>query len=155
MQQVQLIIWDEAPMTQKYAFEVLDKMLRFILGQNGRCGPVLHKHIRDVEILQGFHPYTEHEGDGTVSAKKKEEEDEATWIEIQERFLIKSCESPIEQIVKETYPDFTTRQHDDEYLKERAILTPRMMKRSSPSCSYETLIQAKAYAMELASSSLI
>ncbi|GJV08193.1 ATP-dependent DNA helicase PIF1-like protein [Tanacetum coccineum] len=27
--------------------------------------------------------------------------------------------------VEETYPDFTTRQSDDEYLKERAILTPR------------------------------
>ncbi|GKG02606.1 ATP-dependent DNA helicase PIF1-like protein, partial [Tanacetum coccineum] len=32
MQEVELIIWDEAPMTQKYAFEVLDKTLRDILG---------------------------------------------------------------------------------------------------------------------------
>ncbi|GKB63328.1 ATP-dependent DNA helicase PIF1-like protein [Tanacetum coccineum] len=32
MQQVQLIIWDEAPMTHKYAFEALDKTLRDILG---------------------------------------------------------------------------------------------------------------------------
>ncbi|GJR63441.1 ATP-dependent DNA helicase PIF1-like protein [Tanacetum coccineum] len=32
MQQVQLVIWDEAPMTQKYAFEALDKTLRDILG---------------------------------------------------------------------------------------------------------------------------
>ncbi|GJT19464.1 ATP-dependent DNA helicase PIF1-like protein [Tanacetum coccineum] len=64
-------------------------------------------------------------GDGTVPEKMKEGEDEATWIEIPERFLIKSWESPIKQIVKETYPNFTTRQRDDEYLKERAILTPR------------------------------
>ncbi|GKG12040.1 hypothetical protein Tco_0346277, partial [Tanacetum coccineum] len=28
-------------------------------------------------------------GDGTVPAKKKEEEDEATWIDIPEQFLIK------------------------------------------------------------------
>ncbi|GKB09479.1 ATP-dependent DNA helicase PIF1-like protein [Tanacetum coccineum] len=42
-----------------------------------------------------------------------------------EEFLIKSWTSPIEQIVSITYPDFTTRQADDEYLKERAILTPR------------------------------
>ncbi|GJV80370.1 ATP-dependent DNA helicase PIF1-like protein [Tanacetum coccineum] len=84
--------------------------------QKVRCGPVQHKQIRTVEILQG---------DGTVPTKKKEREDEATWIEISERFLIKSWESPIERIVKETYPDFTTRQRDDEYLKERAILTPR------------------------------
>ena len=32
MQQVRLIIWDEAPMTQKYAFEALDKTLKDILG---------------------------------------------------------------------------------------------------------------------------
>ncbi|GJX55088.1 DNA helicase PIF1, ATP-dependent [Tanacetum coccineum] len=32
MQEVQLIIWDEAPMTQKYAFQALDITLRDILG---------------------------------------------------------------------------------------------------------------------------
>ncbi|GJX28946.1 ATP-dependent DNA helicase PIF1-like protein [Tanacetum coccineum] len=32
MQEVELIIWDEAPRTQKYAFEALDKTLRDILG---------------------------------------------------------------------------------------------------------------------------
>ncbi|XP_071728373.1 uncharacterized protein [Rutidosis leptorrhynchoides] len=32
IQQARLIIWDEAPMTQKYAFEALDKTLRDILG---------------------------------------------------------------------------------------------------------------------------
>ncbi|GJW92955.1 ATP-dependent DNA helicase PIF1-like protein [Tanacetum coccineum] len=32
MQEVQLIIWDEAPMTQRYAFEALDITLRDILG---------------------------------------------------------------------------------------------------------------------------
>ncbi|GKC43642.1 ATP-dependent DNA helicase PIF1-like protein [Tanacetum coccineum] len=52
-------------------------------------------------------------------------EDEPTWIEIPEEFLIKSWTSPIEQIVAETYPDFTSRQTDDDYLKERAIITPR------------------------------
>ncbi|GKD01762.1 ATP-dependent DNA helicase PIF1-like protein [Tanacetum coccineum] len=88
IQQVQLIIWDEAPMTQKYAFEALDKTLRNILGRWYRAG------------------------------EKKQGEDEATWIEIPERFLIK-------HVVQEMYLDFTTRQHDDDYLKERAILTPR------------------------------
>ncbi|GJZ93036.1 ATP-dependent DNA helicase PIF1-like protein [Tanacetum coccineum] len=74
---------------------------------------------------QDFNKWVLTVGDGTVLAKKKEGEDEAAWIEIPERFLINSLESPIEQIVKETYHDFTTRQRDDEYLKERAILTPR------------------------------
>ncbi|GKC78141.1 ATP-dependent DNA helicase PIF2, partial [Tanacetum coccineum] len=48
-------------------------------------------------------------GDGKLPAKMKECEDEATWIVIPEKFLIKSWNSPIEQIVDETYPNFTTR----------------------------------------------
>ncbi|GJZ32569.1 ATP-dependent DNA helicase PIF1-like protein [Tanacetum coccineum] len=64
-------------------------------------------------------------GDGTVEAKKKEDEDEPTWIEIPEDFLINATESPIQQIIKETYPDFENRRNDSVYLKERAILTPR------------------------------
>ncbi|GKD57071.1 ATP-dependent DNA helicase PIF1-like protein, partial [Tanacetum coccineum] len=50
---------------------------------------------------------------------------QATWIEIPEDFIINAAESPIEQIVKETFPDFTTKKSDSAYLKERAILTPR------------------------------
>ncbi|GJY10519.1 uncharacterized protein Tco_0378704 [Tanacetum coccineum] len=69
MQQVQLIIWDEAPMTQK-------------------------------------------------------DEDEETWIEIPEEFIISSVKSPIEEIMKETFPNFATKQSEEAYLKERAILTP-------------------------------
>ncbi|GKE35718.1 ATP-dependent DNA helicase PIF1-like protein [Tanacetum coccineum] len=181
MQQVQLIIWDETPMTQKYAFEALDKTLRYILGYKnlekrsmifGGLTGLLGGHFRQIllvipkgkrlEVVQscinrselwkyckvftltrsmGVNEYYENGeidtrkqdfnkwvltvGDGTVLEKKKEGEDEAAWIEIPERFLINSLESPIEQIVKETYPDFTTMQRDDEYLKERAILTPR------------------------------
>ncbi|GKE63986.1 ATP-dependent DNA helicase PIF1-like protein [Tanacetum coccineum] len=56
---------------------------------------------------------------------KKEAEDEPTWIQIPEEFLIQSWNSPIEKIVSETYPKFTKRQTDDLYLKERGILTPR------------------------------
>nr|GEX25483.1 ATP-dependent DNA helicase PIF1-like [Tanacetum cinerariifolium] len=60
-----------------------------------------------------------------VIPKAKRPEDEPTWIQILEEFLIKSWNTPIEKIVLETYPDFTTRQSDDQYLKEREILTPR------------------------------
>lgn len=64
-------------------------------------------------------------GDGTLPAKCKDGEDEPTWINIPETFLIKSWHSPIEKIVAVLYPDFTIRQTDDMYLKERAILTPK------------------------------
>nr|GEU43251.1 hypothetical protein [Tanacetum cinerariifolium] len=45
VQEVQLIIWDKAPMTQKYAFEELDKTLRDILGfRNQKKRANLRRH---------------------------------------------------------------------------------------------------------------
>nr|GEV40442.1 uncharacterized protein [Tanacetum cinerariifolium] len=72
---------------------------------------------------QEFNQWVLAVGDGTLPAKMKEGEDEPTWIDISEKFLIKMWECPIQKIVKETYPDFNTRHTNDEYLKERAILT--------------------------------
>ncbi|GKB16804.1 DNA helicase PIF1/RRM3 [Tanacetum coccineum] len=62
-------------------------------------------------------------GDGKVPARIKDGEDEPTWIEIPKTFLIPSSDSPIQQIVEETYPNFIQRQKDDAYLRERAIFT--------------------------------
>ncbi|GJX00670.1 ATP-dependent DNA helicase PIF1-like protein [Tanacetum coccineum] len=74
MQEVKLIIWDEAPMTQKYAFKALDKTLRDILGFKN---PENREQIfRGMTVFLG---------------------------------------ADFRQIL----------QHDDEYLKEQAILTPR------------------------------
>ncbi|GJZ51267.1 ATP-dependent DNA helicase PIF1 [Tanacetum coccineum] len=181
MQEVQLIIWDEAPMTQKYAFEALDITLPDILGftdserRNQIFGgmtvllggdfrqilPVIPKAKRP-EVVQAcinrselwmhckvhtlkrsmrvneyspngeidtakqeFNQWVLAVGNGTIPAKIKEGEDEPTWIDIPEKFLITNWNSPIQKIVDETYPDFTTRRTNDGYLKERAILTPR------------------------------
>ncbi|GJX00601.1 ATP-dependent DNA helicase PIF1-like protein [Tanacetum coccineum] len=147
MQEVQLIIWDEAPMTQKYAFQALDitqilpvipKAKRpevleacinrselwkycnvFTLTRSMRVNEYLANEDIDT-AKQDFNRWVLAVGNGKLPAKMKEGEDEPTWIEILEKFLIKSWNSPIEQIVAETYPDFTTRQTDDEYLKENS-----------------------------------
>ncbi|GJZ69575.1 ATP-dependent DNA helicase PIF1-like protein [Tanacetum coccineum] len=63
--------------------------------------------------------------DGRVPARMKDGEDEPTWIEILEKLLINSSNSPIEQIVTKTCPNFIKRQKDDAYLRERAILIPK------------------------------
>ncbi|GJV90069.1 ATP-dependent DNA helicase PIF1-like protein [Tanacetum coccineum] len=83
MQEVQLIIWDEAPRTQRYAFEALD--ITQIL-------PVIPKAKR-LEIVQACINISNCgiiARDGTLPAKMKEREDEPTWIDIPEKFLIKS-----------------------------------------------------------------
>ncbi|GJU15982.1 ATP-dependent DNA helicase PIF1-like protein [Tanacetum coccineum] len=74
---------------------------------------------------QDFNQWVLAVGNGNLLVKMKDGEDEPTWIEILEKFLINSLNSPIEQIVAETYPNFIERQRDDAYLRERAILTPR------------------------------
>nr|GEW64396.1 hypothetical protein [Tanacetum cinerariifolium] len=72
---------------------------------------------------QAFNQWVLAVGDGKVPAIIKDGEDEPTWIEIPETFLIPSSKSPIQQIVEETYPNFIQRQKDDMYLRDRAILT--------------------------------
>nr|GEW79585.1 ATP-dependent DNA helicase PIF1-like [Tanacetum cinerariifolium] len=127
-QEVQLIIWDEAPMTQRYDFEALDITLRDILGF--KCPEKRSKFFGGMTVLMGGDfrqilpviPKAKRPelvqacinrselwkyckvlavGDDNLPAKIKEREDEPTWIDILER------------------------QTDEEYLKESAILTLR------------------------------
>ncbi|GJT26776.1 ATP-dependent DNA helicase PIF1-like protein [Tanacetum coccineum] len=150
MQEVQLIIWDEAPMTQRYAFEALDTTQilpviptakrpevvqactnRFELWRYYKVFKLtrsmrVNEYFPNGEIdtlKQEFNQWVLVVGDGTLPAKMKEGEDEPTWIDIPEKFLIKTWDCTIRQIAEETYPDFTSRQTNDEYLKKRAILT--------------------------------
>nr|GEV89223.1 hypothetical protein [Tanacetum cinerariifolium] len=74
---------------------------------------------------QQFNKWVLDVGDGNLPTKNKEEEDEETWIEIPEEFIISSVKSAIEEIMKETFLDFATKKSEEAYLKERAILTPQ------------------------------
>nr|GEV81394.1 ATP-dependent DNA helicase PIF1-like [Tanacetum cinerariifolium] len=96
LQHVRLIIWDEAPMTQIYAFKALDKMLQDILGYKNQARR--NRIFGGMTVLLG--------GDFRQILP-----------------VILNAKRP--EIVVETYADFILRQGDDEYLTERAILTPR------------------------------
>nr|GEW37114.1 ATP-dependent DNA helicase PIF7-like [Tanacetum cinerariifolium] len=93
MQEVHLIIWDEAPMTQRYAFEALDITLRDILGfKNTKKRNQIFGGM--TVVLEGVNRYCENRetdnskqefnrwvlavGDGTLPAKMKDVEDEPT-----------------------------------------------------------------------------
>ncbi|GJT50117.1 ATP-dependent DNA helicase PIF1-like protein [Tanacetum coccineum] len=127
MQHVRLITWEEAPMTQRYAFEALDKTNDGIAGRglsivlpvipNAKRPEVIQACLNQSELWkyckvftltrrmrvneyacngeidnrkQDFNRWVIAVGDGKLPAKKKESEDEPTWIEILEEFLIKS-----------------------------------------------------------------
>nr|GEW15785.1 hypothetical protein [Tanacetum cinerariifolium] len=96
LQHVRLIIWNEAPMNQRYAFEALDKTLQYILGYKNQANR--NRIFGGMTVLLG-----------------------GNFRQILP--VIPNAKRP--EIVVETYPDFTLRQGNDEYLIERAILTPR------------------------------
>ncbi|XP_071740749.1 uncharacterized protein [Rutidosis leptorrhynchoides] len=181
IQEARLIIWDEAPMTQRFAFEALDKTLRDILGAKddanrlklfggmpillggdfrqifpvvtkGKRQEVVHACINRSDLWQHcelhalsrimrvneytadghvdarkheFNKWVLNVGEGKVPALCKDGEDEPTWIKIPDEFIIKSEKTPIEAIVDTIFPDFINKQEDDDYLRERAILTTR------------------------------
>ncbi|XP_071718552.1 ATP-dependent DNA helicase RRM3-like [Rutidosis leptorrhynchoides] len=181
MHEARLIIWDEAPMTQRYAFEVLNKTLRDILGSKneanrdklfggmpillggdfrqilpvipkGKRQEVVHACINRSELWKFRHLHTLSRimrvneytfdgqidsrkctfnkwvldvGNGNMTASSKDGEDEPSWIKIPNEFIVKYGINPIETIVDTIFPDFNLRQDDEDYLRERAILTPR------------------------------
>ncbi|XP_071727418.1 uncharacterized protein [Rutidosis leptorrhynchoides] len=181
MHEARLIIWDEAPMTPRYAFEALDKTLRDILGSKKEANrdklfggmpillggdfrqilPVIPKgkrqevvnaciniselwkfcHLHTLSRIMRVNEYTLDGqidsrkrafnkwvldvGDGNVPTSSKEGDDEPSWIKIPEEFIVKHGINPIETIVDTIFPEFQLRQDDEDYLKERAILTPR------------------------------
>ncbi|GKC08719.1 ATP-dependent DNA helicase PIF1-like protein [Tanacetum coccineum] len=76
MQEVQSIIWDEAPMTY--------------MGVNE------YSVNEEIDIpKQEFNQWVLVVGDGNLPAKIKEGKEDPTWIDIPEKFLIKSWDSPI------------------------------------------------------------
>ncbi|XP_071740008.1 uncharacterized protein [Rutidosis leptorrhynchoides] len=136
IQQARLIIWDEAPMIQKYAFEALDKTLRDILGAQdetnrtrlfGGMPILLGGDVRQIlpVIPKGKRQEVLDIGDGNVPASTRDREDEATWIKITDEYIVESDTSPIDTIVDTIFPDFIANHQDEDYLRERAILTTR------------------------------
>lgn len=177
MAETSLIVWDEAPMIQKYAIEAVDKTLKDILsmknpkaaersfggittllgGDFRQILPVIPKgkraavvdtcitksylwekcelfllkrNMRIIETGQNQGEETEFKnwllmvGDGKADAISRNAEEGPVWIQIPETLLIKSWNCPIQAIADATYPEFQERMHDDEYLTERAVLTP-------------------------------
>ncbi|KAK9049518.1 hypothetical protein SSX86_021980 [Deinandra increscens subsp. villosa] len=181
IQQARLIIWDEAPMTKRHAFEALDTTLRDIIGYKKpenkermfggltvllggdfrQILPVIPKGKRE-DVVQScinrsplwdscqvyrltqsmrvkeqtsdgaidmakerFNKWILAIGDGIVPATKKEGEGEPTWVKIPEEFIVQYTDDPVETIISTIFPAFMEHRYDEDYLRERAILTPR------------------------------
>lgn len=180
MQKASLIIWDEAPMDHRYAFEAVDRTLRDILrfdtenceekpfggktvllgGDFRQILPVVpHGTREDVlqaslnrsllwkyckifkltenmrlqqckmtldeqESIKHFGKWILNVGEGKIKTIAFGEEVEPSWIKVPNDFLLTIQKDSVETIVDSTYPEFYKNFSDEDYLQERAILTP-------------------------------
>ena len=64
-------------------------------------------------------------GEGRVPSIQHRDDKDTSWIEIPKDLLLSSYTNPIESIFLATYPNFDMDYNNIDYLKERAIVTPR------------------------------
>lgn len=171
LRQTKLIIWDEAPMANKYCFEALDKSLKDIMSVKGKASnqifggktvvfggdfrqilpvvprgnrfDIIHSTInasyiwdqchvlkltKNMRLLNGqaeicqetqkFSEWILKVGDGKLG----EGNDGYNEIDIPKELLISDFEDPIEAIVQSTYPNLLQNFHNENFMRNKAIL---------------------------------
>ncbi|KAF7839557.1 DNA helicase PIF1, ATP-dependent [Senna tora] len=127
-----IIIWDEAPMMHRYAFESVDRTFRditsvdspfggkiVILGGDFRHFEVLHlkQNMRSIND-QGFSEWLLRVGDGMESVIEND------MIKIPPDMGIPwEGEDPVNDLIDHVFPDLSRHMNDPSYMVERAILT--------------------------------
>ncbi|KAG2481607.1 hypothetical protein PVAP13_J029060 [Panicum virgatum] len=130
-----LVIWDEALMTHRIAFETLDRTFRDILSVQteepvnipfGGKVVVLGGGPRQIlpVIENGFRQQIVNAAIINLSLWSNQGESEATWIKIPEDLILRTDGDKITCIVNSVYNDLTEKYMDASYLREQAILTP-------------------------------
>ncbi|RZC08377.1 hypothetical protein D0Y65_015214 [Glycine soja] len=134
-----LIVWDEAPMCHKFAFEALDKSLKDIMQNNLPFGgkimvfggdfrqilPIVPKDCYQLlpnnEELKQFSHWLLDIRDGKIGQYN----DGFSEITIPDEFLIKNYDDPIHAIVEATYPSLIDNYSDTDYLQKRVVLASK------------------------------
>ncbi|KAL8092879.1 hypothetical protein AgCh_034938 [Apium graveolens] len=147
MHQTSLIIWGEAPMQHRHAFEAVDRSLRDIMvGVNlenarkpfGGITIVFGSDFRQIlpvipkgnppgrnKIISEFRKWQLDVGDGIVEAVQSHSNVEDTEFIVPDNFIVKSSnKNPINTLIDNIYPNFVNNMNSKDYLKARAILTP-------------------------------
>ncbi|KAB2601569.1 hypothetical protein D8674_002574 [Pyrus ussuriensis x Pyrus communis] len=155
IEKTDLIIWDEAPMNHKHCFEALDKSLSDILSHlhgsenkipfggkpillggdfrqilpvipGGTKEDIINASLNTSYLWSHFKIFQLKENmrlsrSGISAEEKQNISDFADWI-LQ---IVHSSGNPISSIFLVTYPNFETSFTNFDYLRERAIITPR------------------------------
>ncbi|XP_076950680.1 uncharacterized protein LOC143623725 [Bidens hawaiensis] len=137
LQKTKLIIWDEAPMTHKHAFQALDRTCKYVLqskllfggkvvvfgGDFRQILPVIQKGSRQQiakEETKKFAQWLLDIGEGKVGGPN----DGTTKIEIPSDLLIEKGNDPITKLIQFVYPDILNNKEDPNYFQQTALLAP-------------------------------
>ncbi|KAL8104560.1 hypothetical protein AgCh_028684 [Apium graveolens] len=137
-----LIIWDDAPMQHRHVIEAVDRSLRDIVGavdlKNAQNHLVellsffvnmrLHSSNTDSrnKIISEFSKWQLDIGDGKVKSKEAVNDEFNGEFVVAEQFVIQSdAKNPLNTLINIIYPDLLENLNCEEYLRSRAILTPR------------------------------
>ncbi|XP_072081071.1 uncharacterized protein [Arachis hypogaea] len=140
-----LIIWDEAPMVNRYCIEALDRMMRDILrfkNVNSEMEPFGGKTVLELSVVDPHKKMRLRVGDSTERSHDLKQfanwilgigdgsygtpRDSGERIEIPDDILVKDWDDPIETICKVTYPELFSGENLDQHIKDRAILAPTL-----------------------------
>ncbi|XP_076915822.1 uncharacterized protein LOC143575300 [Bidens hawaiensis] len=137
LKKTSLIIWDEAPMIHKHAFEALDRTLNDVMnGDSGNtseavfggkvvvfCGDfrqILPVVTNDVENIREFADWLLDIGQGNVGGLN----DGQSVIEIPDDLLLLNSVDPMGDIISFVYPNILDRFNELTYFQDCALLAP-------------------------------
>ncbi|XP_021996130.1 uncharacterized protein LOC110893324 [Helianthus annuus] len=116
LNETKLIIWAEAPMVHKHAFEALDRTMHDIFNiENSRKSDILFGEINN------FAKWLLDVGEGNVGGSN----DGEVTIEIPPDLLIDNTSYPISCLIDFVYPLILDNFNDRNYFSDRAILAPK------------------------------
>ncbi|XP_076904463.1 uncharacterized protein LOC143559922, partial [Bidens hawaiensis] len=131
LEKTKLIIWDEAPINHKHAFQALDKSCKDVLKSKSLFGGKvlrLTKNLRltvgqqsaDIEDTKNFSKWLLDIGEGKVGGTN----DGTTKIDIPDDLLIEQCDDPIMKLIQFVYPNIQNNSQDLTYFQQRVLLAP-------------------------------
>ncbi|XP_050160334.1 uncharacterized protein LOC126633828 [Malus sylvestris] len=111
----------QASFTSSYLWSYLTI---FFLKQNMRLSKTGLNEVEKKELAD-FAKWILDIGNGTVARSISSADEESSWVEFPNQFLIHFDDDPIKAMVSAVYTNFKANFRDVSYLKERAIVTPR------------------------------
>nr|GEV51191.1 ATP-dependent DNA helicase PIF1-like [Tanacetum cinerariifolium] len=120
LKKCKLIIWDEAPMTNKLCFEALDRTLRDVLRRTRITTRHCERVFKAILLVGSLQEWILKVGDEELG----EANDEEVSIDVPKELLIDAVDDPVTFIIDFTYPNLLNNINNLSYFQEKAILAP-------------------------------